>query len=59
MKTWVVLTHDIHIFWKKTPEVALTRKQSKDVILNHDATRDKHSDLLKHSKPMIIAADIY
>lgn len=59
MKTEVGLTLEIRILRKKTPRVVLPRKQSKDVVLNHDATRDKHSDLLKYSELMIIAADIY
>lgn len=59
MKTEVGLSLEIRILRKRIPGVALTRKQSKDVVLNHDATRDKHSDLLKYSELMIIAADIY
>lgn len=59
VKTEVGLTLEIRILRKKTPRVVLPRKQSKDVVLNHDATRDKHSDLLKYSELMIIAADIY
>lgn len=31
LKAWVVLTHEIvFFFWKKTPEVTLTRDQSKE-----------------------------
>lgn len=59
VKTEVGLSLEIRILRKRIPGVALTRKQSKDVVLNHDATRDKHSDLLKYSELMIIAADIY
>lgn len=46
MKAWVVLTHEIIFFWKKTSEVTLPENQSKDVIRSHNATKDKHSDLL-------------